>query len=305
MKRTFIIIAALAANTYAGSGTTAANFLKFAVSAREAGLAGAYTALCDESSAIFSNPAGLNRIKGKELSFGFASYLQDSRIGILSYASDYKGSRVGLGLSAYSIDGIERRGLNDISGVMGASGSFSATDMAFYLAYAKPDAAASFIDNTDFGINVKLINSKIDDSSAFGAAADIGFVNRYSEEMNISLVLANLGTEMKYESESDPLPLNLRAGISYRIKRTQFACEMSEYFREDKFYPSLAAEHELRDGFTIRAGYKFGYDTGNLGSYAGLSAGFGIKTSGIGLDYTYSPFGELGDIHRFDFKIRF
>ncbi|NLI11005.1 MAG: UPF0164 family protein [Elusimicrobia bacterium] len=295
----------VSAVTYAGSGTTAANFLKFAVSAREAGVAGAYSAVGDDSSSIFANPAGLNSLKGKELSLGFAGYLQDSKIGILSYAAPYKNSRLGFALSAYSIDSIERRGLNDLSGIMGASGSFSASDMAFYFSYGKKNAIDNFIDDTDFGANIKFINSKIDDSSAFAAALDIGFIHNYSEDIKISFVLANLGSKMKYESESDPLPLNLRAGASYKINKTNLLGEISQYFYEDKFYPSLAAESELRDGFILRAGYKFGYDTGNLGTYAGLSAGFGIKTSGIGIDYAYSPFGDLGDIHRFDLKIKF
>lgn len=305
MKKIFIFILTLSANIYAGTGTTAANFLKFAISAREAGLAGAYSALGDDSSSIFANPAGLNYVKGKELSFGFASYLQDSKVGILSYTTNYKGSRIGFGLSAYTIDSIERRGLIDVSGVMGASGSFSATDMAFYLAYAKTNAISSLMDNIDFGANLKLINSKIDNSSAFAVAGDMGFLYKYSDEVKISLSLSNLGTDMKYEQESDPLPLNLRAGMSYKISKMLLACEISEYFREENFYPSLGLEYELREGFTLRSGYKFGYDTGNLGAYTGLSAGFGIKASGIGIDYAYSPFGDLGDIHRFDFKIKF
>lgn len=305
MKKTIMLSVIFAANSYAGSGTTAANFLKFAISAREAALAGAYTSLANDSASLFANPAGLNALSGKELSLGFTSYLQDSKIGILSYSAKYKGSRIGLGFSAYGIDGIERRGLTDISGIMGQLGSFSAADMAFYISYAKPDAVRSFIDDTDVGISLKLINSRIDDSSAFAIAGDFGFIHHYNEYLNLSLVFANLGTQLKYEEQSDPLPLNLRLGASYKISKTSLVCEVSQYIREDKFYPSLAAEHGLRDGFVLRAGYKFGYDSANLGNYAGLSAGFGIRTSDIGLDYAYSPFGDLGDIHRFDLKIKF
>lgn len=305
MKKIFLIIAALCAVANAGSGTTAANFLKFSISAREAGLAGAYSAVGDGSESVFANPAGLNGVKGKELGFGFASYLQDSRVGLVSYATLYKGSRVGIGLSAYSVDGIERRGLSDLSGVMGESGSFTATDMALSLSYAKADAIPSLIENTDLGVTVKVISSKIDDSGAYAGAVDLGFLYNYNEETKISLMLANAGSELKYEDEGDALPMNLRAGMSYKVKKTVVAAEVSQYTREDKFYPSIGAESELREGFSVRAGYKFGYDTGNLGSYAGMSGGFGIKTSGIGIDYAYSPFGDLGDIHRFDFKVKF
>lgn len=305
MKKVIIILTMLATDSYAGSGTTAANFLKFAVSAREASLAGAYSAVGDDSASIFANPAGINYASGKELGFGFASFLQDSKIGIISYVSDYQKAKIGFGLSAYNIDSIERRGLTDLSGVMGESGTFSATDMAFYLSYARKDAIDSFMENTDFGASVKVINSKIDSESAMAGAIDFGFIHRYSDEIKISIMLANAGTNMKYKQESDPLPINLRAGMAYKTGRTNLICEASEYFKDEKFYPSLAIEHELREGFVIRGGYKFGYDRSNLGSYVGANAGFGIKTSGIGLDYAYSPFGDLGDIHRFDFKIKF
>ncbi|MDD5210731.1 MAG: hypothetical protein PHV36_15195, partial [Elusimicrobiales bacterium] len=109
-----------------------------------------------------------------------------------------------------------------------------------------------------------------------------------------------------FEEESDPLPVNIRAGMLYRAAADlNLVAEINEYLQDEKFYPSFGAEYWLRDAFALRGGYKFGYDTANLGAEAGLSLGFGIKVSGLGVDYAYLPFGELGNIHRFGFWMQF
>jgi len=64
-----------------GAGTTAANFLKVSMNARAIAMGGAFSALSDDSGAVFSNPAGLAGFSGSELGFGFTTYLQDSKNG--------------------------------------------------------------------------------------------------------------------------------------------------------------------------------------------------------------------------------
>ena len=305
-KIMFLISVCACANSFAGEGTTAANFLKVSMSAREAALAGAYSALADDSNAIFSNPAALASVEKSELSLGFTSYIQDSKMGLLSFAGDYKDAKFGVGFSALSITGIERRGLTDAAGVVGETGDFGSSDMAVFLSYAKKDVLTDMIDDLDGGMTLKIVRSKIDDSSALAYAADLGVLYSYSEKIRISLALFNLGTKMKYEDESDNLPLDLKAGLAYKYgEKTSLVVEVNEYIHDEKFYPSLGVEHFLRDGFALRAGYKFGYDTSNLGSLVGVTAGFGMKVSDMGFNYAYVPFGDLGNIHRFDFQMKF
>ncbi len=293
-------------NLFAGEGTTAANFLKFSQSAREAALAGAYSALADDSNAVFSNPGALANVEKTEIGLGFTSYIQDSKMGLVSYARDFKDGKLGMGLSLLSITGIEKRGLSDTPGIIPDSGNFSSSDMAFFLSYAKKNVFPNMVDNLNGGINLKYISSKIDIYSASALAVDIGFIYKYSDKTNLAFSVFNLGTKMKYDQDSDNLPLNIKAGMAYKWKeKTNFLAEVSEYIYDEKLYPSIAAEHQIREGFVLRAGYKFGYDTSNLGSLVGLSAGFGIRVSDIGFNYAYIPFGDLGNVHRFDFQMKF
>lgn len=54
---------------------------------------------------------------------------------------------------------------------------------------------------------------------------------------------------------------------------------------------------------SLRAGYKFGYDEHNY------SLGLGLQQSlqgiGIGLDYSYTPFGVFGNVNRFSIQMFF
>lgn len=309
MKKILVSTLALclpAALHASGAGTTAANFLKTSMSPRAAALAGAYSALADDSGAVFVNPAGLAGLKGSEAGLGFATYFQDARTGELSYTSEMGGRRFGVGVSMFTISDIERRGLNDSVGIVPALGTFGSNDIAVSFAHALPDALPGVLDGTDIGFAAKFIRSELDDESAVAVAVDAGALYHLTERTNLSMVLQNLGTKMKFRDESDPLPINLKAGILYRwSESTSLMAELNQYFMDEKFYAAFAGEYWLREGFALRGGYKFGYDTANLGASTGLALGFGITNSGIGLDYAYTPFGELGDIHRFGFSMKF
>lgn len=307
MKKLIIIILTYSCGvSFAGEGTTTANFLKFSQSARESALAGAYSALADDSNAIFSNPGALAGVEKSEVGLGFTSYIQDTKMGLMSYVRDFKDGKLGLGLSLFNISGIEKRGTADAIGIVPDNGDFDSSDMAIFISYAKKGLFPEMLDNLNGGITLKYIRSKIDTKSASALAIDTGFVYKYSDKTNLSFSVFNLGTKMKYDGDSDNIPLNIKAGMSYKWReKTTFLAEISEYIYDEKFYPSFGVEYTLRDGFYLRGGYKFGYDTSNLGSLVGLSTGFGIKVSGIGFNYAYLPFGDLGNIHRFDFQMKF
>lgn len=301
------ILAALPAAAYAsGPGTTAAPFLKVAMSPRAVAMGGAFGPLADDSGAVFVNPAGLAGSETREVALDFATYLQDAKMGNVSYSGMAGGNRFGFGATFLTVGGIERRGLTDSAGAVPELGSFSSNDMAFTFAYAKKDFMEGAIKGLNAGLAVKFIRSSIDENTAFAAAVDAGAIYRASEKVNFSLAVQNLGTKMKFDEESDPLPVDIRAGMLYRPSpELNLVAEVNEYLQDEKFYPSFGAEYWLREALALRGGYKFGYDTDNLGAEVGLSLGFGLKVAGLGVDYAYLPFGELGDVHRFGFWLQF
>lgn len=289
-----------------GVGTTAAQFLKIGMGARAVGMGKAFSAVADDSNAVFWNPAGLAGFDGNELNMGFVKYFQDVNAGNLAYSTSLGERRFGIGAIYLSVPGIEKRGLDDNAGLVPKLGTFNASDLAVSLAYAVKDSFSSLIDNLDTGFALKFIKSSIDTESAVALALDAGALYHATDKINVALVVQNIGSSMKFKEEGDPLPLNLKVAMAYRPnKKLTIVAGLSEYFIDEKFYASAGGEYWLRNAFAFRGGYSFGYDTSNLGGAAGLSAGFGMKVAGIGIDYAFLPFGDLGNTHRFGFWIQF
>ncbi|HAH32629.1 MAG TPA: hypothetical protein DCL44_09995 [Elusimicrobia bacterium] len=290
----------------AGAGTTAAPFLKVSMSPRALAMAGAFGALTDDSGSVFVNPAGLAQSDKREAGFGFTNYLQGAKMGSLSYSGNIGEHRFGFGASFLSVDGIERRGLADAVGIVPELGSFGANDMAFTFATAKKGFLPDTLSGLDAGCAIKFIRSSIDSKNALAVAADAGAVYHAGPKVNVSLAMLNLGTKMKFTDEADALPLSISAGFLYKsAPNLNLTAELGEYINDEKFYPALGIEYWFRDAFAMRGGYKFGYDTSNLGAVAGLSLGFGLKVAGLGVDYAYLPFGDLGNVQRFGFWMQF
>ena len=102
------------------------------------------------------------------------------------------------------------------------------------------------------------------------------------------------------------LPATYRVGGAYRLKRMAWlTADVIKAGRSDTAL-ALGAEGELRvtgsETVFCRLGYKSGRSR-NAGS--GVSAGLGIRTGSLGVDYAFSPFGDLGDAHRFTLNFRF
>lgn len=290
---------------YAAEGETACGFLKFSNSAKASSLANSYSAYSGGSDMIFTNPAALTNAIDNDLHFTFANYLGGSKLGLFSYKISKNDLNIGFGITAFEIDSIERR-LNDTVGIVPVSGSFSNRDTAFLFSFAKDKIFSSFIDNLSGGLTLKIINSKIDDKSGTAFAVDAGFIYGYSNDLRFSFVISNLGTEMKYVSDGDKLPLSIRFGGFYKLNNDIYLlADVEDFIYDEKIYPSLGFEWQVYKKLVLRAGYRFGYDTSNLGSLVGLGIGFGVVTKEISLGYAYVPFGDLGDVNKFDISIRF
>ncbi|HSG99340.1 MAG TPA: hypothetical protein VLB27_04780, partial [candidate division Zixibacteria bacterium] len=66
-------------------GTRAFPFLKRDVGARAASLAGAFTGLSDDESALFYNPAGLAGLEGRRALLSYQNFVAGINAGFLAY----------------------------------------------------------------------------------------------------------------------------------------------------------------------------------------------------------------------------
>ena len=94
------------------------------------------------------------------------------------------------------------------------------------------------------------------------------------------------------------LPLGLTVGLDVRNRPYAGGSEVS-----------LGTEYAVVSQFAVRLGYAstHGLMSGasRTNDLMGLAAGFGVKALGMSLDYSLTPFGGLGNAHRFSVGGRF
>lgn len=170
-------------------------FLSIGIDARALGLSGAYTAISNDASSGYWNPAGLNSLT-TQYDFGLmhAQYFA----GIANY--DYIGfatqidsvSTLGVSVIRFGIDDIpDTRFLYDANGAVNYDNIqfFSAADYAFLLSYAR---TLSILGGIDIGGNVKIVHRSAGSfAKAWGFGLDIG-VKKQIGNLNLGLMLRDI-----------------------------------------------------------------------------------------------------------------
>ena len=100
-----VALAALPHSVYgqAKVGTTGAQFLELEVSSRAMGMGGAFTAVADDISAVYYNPAGLTSLYGREAAFTYISMPADVGFGFGAIGLPLESIGGFLGISAYAL----------------------------------------------------------------------------------------------------------------------------------------------------------------------------------------------------------
>ena len=277
------------------AGTTGFNFLKIGVGARSAALGGAYAAIVGDIEASAWNPAGVLGVKERSAALSLNSYLIDSQAGFVSVVFP-KNRRV-LALSAnYVTYGNLQR--TDEEGR--DLGLFSAADLAAYLTVAQqlgPDWLA-------VGANLKAVYSSIDAFSSDAYLADFGLLARGPiKGMSLGASIANIGfVRSGYAGDfKDSLPVHIRLGLAHRPAHMPVPMLLVADFNmpnDNDPYFSFGLEVQLAGGLYIRPGYSTQQTGVDGDDPLGMTAGAGLGISRYIIDYAYSSFPDLGDVHR-------
>lgn len=287
--------------------TTSAQFLKLAVGARGVALGEAYSAMVDDASSLYWNPAGLVRIKSRSVVLMHAFYFGSTSFDYMAY-SQKEGDLGAWGISVQYMDSgsIPR---TDISGA--EIGSFNPRDIAVSLGFAcdisgfRKEPEERFV----LGATGKIIHSRIvaNDTTI---TADIGLLSPYFFEnrFQMALVAQNIMGSLKFDQESSPMPFILRFGTRTKMnRRWDITADLAAPIDN---YPYFAMGTEVRIQFfkSLNTSLRAGVNTRALSDIEGLSnitLGAGLGSGLLSIDYAFAPFGMLGDAHRislgFDF----
>ncbi|MEE9171222.1 MAG: PorV/PorQ family protein [bacterium] len=280
------------------SAQTGLSFLKVGVGGRATGMGEAYTAVANDATAAYWNPAGLLQLGEKQIYLVHNEWFKDFRSEFVALALPAENYVLGLSLNSTNIGDIEIRGTQPS---VEPIGTFTSHDLALGISYAR-----SLTQRLDLGVGLKYIYQKIFIHESGGVAADLGF--RYHTEtipLEFALTLQNFGSMSKLREESPRLPRLIRIGFAYSPALS--LSEGSWIFAGDWVSDSegnshlhLGSEFQLRSFLAIRLGYQTGYELKNI------HFGFGVQSGRLLWDYGFVPLQQdFGQGHRFSLGVNF
>jgi len=270
-------------------GTTTAGFLKLGAGARAAAMGEAYSAIADEPSALYWNPAALTQVKRRAATLMHTAYVDSSSFEYGAYAQKMGQGVLGIGIQYFSagrIVGTDATGTD--------TGSFTPNDLAVTLGYGYGWNGYSF------GLSAKYVRSTIQ-TSAKTAAVDLGILTPlyFTDRLRLAVTATNFGGKMQFEQAKEDLPMSFRIGGALKFSDSWLAGMDGSFPRDSSPGLGFGLEHQRQlDALTVavRAGFntRLAADKDGL---AGLSMGLGLTFSSIGFDYGIVPFGSLGLTH--------
>jgi len=312
-------------------GTTAAPFLEIEVGSRAMAMGGAFSAVADDATAIYWNPAGLSRLSRSEVTFTHTKWLADINfnfVGGIFNLGQY--GVIGMSMTSLSTSDMEVRTVDEPDGT---GEKFSVGSIGIGLTYA-----INLTDRFSIGFNSKYIQEHVWHMTASSFAVDFGslFITQFND-MKIGMSISNFGTDMTLSgrdvmvyhdidpsvmgnnemipanlaTQSWPLPLTFRAGlamdlINNRTNRLTVAVD-AIHPNDNTEYLNLGMEYTFNKILSLRGGYSSLF---KRNSEEGLTLGTGIQSSfgemlALKVDYAFASFNRLGGTHRISIGVDF
>ena len=293
-------------------GTSAAAFLKFTPSPRATAMGESYISVTEDAYAAYWNPAGLASVEQTELAATYNASFEDvaHQYVSLAYPLEY-GSTLDLNITRLTVAPFQGYDASSRK-----TSTIESSDMAIGAAYGRTlmkDEISRPVLN--MGVNLKSVSETLDNVSANTFAVDLGAIyylrpSRYwmekvrAQEFRFAFTARNLGPGLKFDKVVSPLPMSATLGsawLSHPYGNSTLILSLDQTVsNDDKYTINLGAEYEAFQLLAFRAGYRSGQAMGS-----GARFGVGFKLSFLDLDYSMSPFGDLGVMHKVGMSIKF
>lgn len=326
LSLTIIILSVFSLNAQTVISKYAGEFMALGVGGRALGMGGAFTAVANDVTAGYYNPAGLANLNYPQISLMHSEQFGN----LVNY--DYGAVAIpfrhdmsfGISIMRLGVDGIPdtREALEDrrnpgtvIYDITNPDArlnpawvkEFSNQDWAVYLTFAKRQSETFY-----WGANVKLIRRSLAESSANGIGFDVGAFYMPMENLFLGANLQDATTTLIAWStgRNELVSPTLKLGAAYRL--TEFlggylmpALDFDVRFENRKFASNFnlgpvsfdmhaGLEYRFKDLFAVRAGYN---------DVKQFTVGAGVKLPKLNIDYSFARFSEseierLPDSHR-------
>ena len=312
-------------------GTTAVPFLGISVGPQATAMGGAFTAMCNDATALYYNPSGIAQMENSQFLATHTGWLVNTSLNWIGFVFKLDPSNA-IGVHVTHLD----YGEEDVTTVdqpEGTGEKWTALDFETEFSYAR-----SLTDRFSIGGSVKYIQQRLWNESASAFALDVGllFVTDFNG-MKLGMSISNFGTDMhmdgkdllkridldpealgnnenivsKLKTENWPLPLFFRVGVAMDIMHlgtNRMTLSMDALRPSDNTeIVNVGGEIALRNVVFLRGGYKSLFRDR---SEEGLTLGCGVELSLSGsmiwsFDYTYADFGLFQDIQMISIGFKF
>jgi hypothetical protein len=272
-------------------------FLKIGVDARAAAMGNAYTALANDASASYWNPAGLAMAENHSILFMHNAWLLDINHEFVAAQLLHGKHNLAFSVNMIAVPDIEiRQGPSE-----NPDGTSTATNLYLSGAYAR-----EIRENWLVGVQLKFLSEKYYMIQAEGYALDLGIIRRHIlPNLTVAATVQNIGKMSKLQNVSTELPLIARLGAAYIMPFTVLeqnptaALDMMVVF-QDVTQVNVGTEIPLGSYLALRLGYVIGSE-----SYR-FTTGAGISYDRYRFAYAFVPYQyDLGNTHRISLMILF
>lgn len=306
MKKIYIssLVLFLLCSVFAYSpGTSGFQFLKMQVGARAAALGGAFIAAPGDVNSLFYNPAGISMLDKKSASFSYHDDLLDINSGFMGYVHPKLGAgNIGASILYRDYGSFKR---TDSDGL--EQGTFGSAYFALSGSYG-----LELKRNLRVGGSLKYAQGMIDNYSSSAVAVDAGIMYAFpAQQLIVAAGLFNAGTTLSaFVEQKDPLPMQMRAGLSKKLAHLPLLLGLNIYkYNDEPWYFAIGGEFTITPNIFLRWGYDtFGRDLdvdSSKDTLAGAAVGVGFLWKNISFDYSYSSLGALGSLNRFTISGQF
>lgn len=276
-------------------------FLELPSGARAGSLGGAYASVAEGADAIFWNPAGLQAVRGTQLSMHHTESIQHLRHEHFALAGRLFGGGLATSLRAMYSEPIEER--DELGNLVG---TFGAHDLEFALGYGTEVAPGVTFGMTGLYVRERIANQA---AGTWGLGAGAAWQPSSWPRLRLAASAHNVGPAAHYTIDGVAgravgLPMALQMGGTWRAAvASGMDLGSTLEVRTTRGRPGvlmLGEELATPVGAALRAGLRVGDDVSTLNFGAGWTAG------AFRLDYAFSPSRlDLDDTHRFSLGAQF
>lgn len=262
-------------------------------------MGGAFTAIADDSSAVYYNPAGLAQLQRKEFAMTQATLPSTAKMNFIGLAwPTKKGSTFALGITQFNAGGFEKVKV-DFDSVTGepkniaSGGSFVDQQQSMSFAWAK-----SVTENFSFGLAPKQVSRTLDGVTDSNLSMDVGLLTTMGPYYRMGFAVQNVFSKTTGKTD-DKLPVVVKIGNSFR-------------FFKDRLTLALDANKPLTGGLDARFGgeywvsrwFAFRFGLKGIPDVRETDFGFGLKFKSFALDIAQGVH-DLGPSSQISFTLRF